>query len=185
LAVVAATAAVAVAWIGLSIRPALEARDSLTDGRDLLAEASSKLLSGDASGALHAFQHAHRAFEEAAGHASNPLLRLDGLVPLAGRTADAARDLASIGELTASAGERIASSLAELPGGVSSLAPVGGRLPLDAFNALAGPVGAATDELRRASGSRLPSPSFRGASLLSRRSGVAFRSTPSTRWQAR
>jgi hypothetical protein len=158
LAVIAAMATVAVAWIGLSIRPALDARDSLTEGRDRLAEASSRLLSGDASGALHAFQLAHRAFEEAAGHASSPVLRMDGLVPLAGRTADATRDLASIGELTASAGERIASALADLPGGVSSLAPVGGRLPLDALNALAGPVGAATDELRRASelAGRLP-----------------------------
>jgi hypothetical protein len=131
MAVVAATAVVAVAWIGLSILPALDARDSLIEGRDRLAEASSRLLSGDANGALHAFQEAHRAFKEAAGHASNPILRLDGLVPLAGRTADAARDLASIGELTASAGERIASALAQLPGGVSSLAPVGGRLPLE------------------------------------------------------
>lgn len=146
----AATAAVVVAWIGLSVRPALHARDSLTEGRDRLAEASSKLSAGDASGALQAFQQAHQAFEEASKSAANPVLRLDGLVPLAGRTADAARDLASIGELVATAGERVATALDDLPGGIASLAPVGGRLPLDALDALTGPVATATAQLRQA-----------------------------------
>src|SRR4029453_2358431 len=73
----------------LAVAPALAARARLLTGRGELENARELLLSGDLGGASAAFGRAEDAFDEAGGYARNPVLRLAGSVPLAGRSFDA------------------------------------------------------------------------------------------------
>ncbi|MGQ0668923.1 MAG: DUF4012 domain-containing protein [Actinomycetota bacterium] len=125
-----------VALSALSLIPALGARDELEAGQAELVRARDLLLADDAAGAAQAFEEARLTFERAAGDAGHPLLRLEGLLPFVGRTPDAVRALAGIGVRGATAGRDLARAIADLPGGLSSLAPRDGRLPIEALAAL-------------------------------------------------
>lgn len=121
---------------GLSLVPALAARRELTSGSGALADAQQALREGDVAGARSAFERAQGAFTRGRAHAGNPLLRLVGYLPIAGRTPDSVRLLAEIGADISLAGLRLTDGLSLLPEGISSLAPSGGRIPIDSIRNL-------------------------------------------------
>jgi len=135
---------------GLSWFPARAAADRLEAGRAALVRGRDRLAAGDADGARRAFGLATGEFRGGAGEAGHPLIRLGGLVPIVGRSYDAIGTLATIGRRTASAGEGLAVALTELPGGLGSLGPSGGRIPVEAMRSLVPAVSAARAELEAA-----------------------------------
>jgi hypothetical protein len=110
-----------------------EARNALQDGRDALA-------SGDASGARERFAAGKQAFEEAGSRLANPLTRAVSVLPIIGRTPDAAIGIAEAGTLVARAGAVLAAGLHALPGGPRALAPEDGTLPLEPIRRLTRPL---------------------------------------------
>jgi hypothetical protein len=119
----------------LAVAPALGARARLLTGRDELENARDLLLSGELAAASAAFGRAEDAFDEAGGYARNPVLRLAGSVPLAGRSFDAVLVLAEAGRLAASAGSDLADGIRQLPGGIAELAPSNGTIPVERIEA--------------------------------------------------
>lgn len=113
-----------------------EARDAMRAGRDALVE-------GEPDAAGDRFRSAETAFHRAGDAADNPLTDLAGLIPILGRTPDAVTAVARSGEIVARAGQALSTALEDLPGGVASIAPRNGVLPLDAMSRLSGPVGRA------------------------------------------
>jgi hypothetical protein len=121
----------AVAALGaLSLLPVRSAEEHLEAGRAELARGRDLLVGGEAARASRAFAAAAEEFRAAAGDARHPLVRIGGFVPLAGRSYDAVGGLAAVGTGVASAGEGLARAAADLPGGLASLAPAGGRVPV-------------------------------------------------------
>ena len=59
---------------------------------------------------------AEESFHDASGWASNPLIRLEGLIPIVGRTADAIGRLSRAGERIAVAGSALSEGISQLPG---------------------------------------------------------------------
>jgi len=114
----------------------ISARKHMMSGRDNLERGRSLLLAGQTEDAGRSFAEASDDFHGALGSASNPVLRLAGLLPLVGRTPDTVRDLAEIGSDVASAGIQVSRGIDGLPGGLSSLAPSGGRIPIGTIRKL-------------------------------------------------
>jgi hypothetical protein len=135
---------------GLSWSPARAAGDRLEAGRAALVRARDLLATGDAEGARGAFGLAAGDFRAAGREAGHPLMRLGGMVPIVGRTYDAIGTLATIGGRTAAAGETLTAALVDLPGGLGSLAPRGGRIPVEAMRSLVPAVSSARAELEAA-----------------------------------
>jgi hypothetical protein len=71
-------------------------------------------------------------------------------VPFVGRSYDALRDLARIGELASAAGEDLTAAVGNLPGGLSALAPSAGSIRLQAVGRLEPAVASAATRLRLA-----------------------------------
>ncbi|HXF36561.1 MAG TPA: DUF4012 domain-containing protein, partial [Actinomycetota bacterium] len=89
------------------------------------------------------------------------------LVPFVGRTPDALQAVAEAGARVARAGEALAGGLGALPGGPAALGPVEGRLPIEAYERLAGSVAAAEGSLGEALAALRPAPtSLLPASVL-------------------
>jgi hypothetical protein len=114
----------------LSFFTAQAMRRHLEEGKDLLEQAQASLLEGDLRGAAAAFSRSRGAFQRSADHPGTVLLRLEGTVPLLGRTPDALLSLSSIGEQVSAAGEEVTGELAALPQGLSALGLQGGRIPV-------------------------------------------------------
>jgi hypothetical protein len=131
----------------LAVLPALGAKTKLETGKDELVLARDLLLAGDVDGAQAAFGRAEAAFDAARGFARSPVLRATGLVPLFGRSTDALEVLAQAGGAAASAGAELTGGVEALPEGIASLAPAGGRLPVEAIAALEPAVASAREEL--------------------------------------
>jgi hypothetical protein len=109
-----------------------------------------RLVAGDAAGAAEAFAGAEDAFAEARDRLGNPLTRLASFAPLIGRTPDAVSSGAEAGVLVARAGGVLARAAEGLPGGIVSLAPRDGTIPIEPFRQLAGPVAEARSLVGRA-----------------------------------
>jgi hypothetical protein len=122
-----------------------EARDALQDGRDALA-------SGDAGEALARFEAGRKAFEEAGSRLANPLTQLVSVVPILGRTPDAAGGIADAGSLVARAGAVLTAGLETLPGGPRALAPDEGTIPLQPIRQLRHPLDEAAALVAKAEG---------------------------------
>ncbi len=120
----------------LSLLPALSAGKHMQQGRDALASGRSLMTGGKIAEAGDAFAEARDSFSEAAKSAGNPALRILGLVPFVGNTADALLGLARTGEHVSQAGVDVAAGVDELPKGLASLAPEGGRIPIEALRRL-------------------------------------------------
>lgn len=121
----------------LSIAPALALRRNFDHGRILLGRAQTAFLNGNLSSASRDFRAARTDFETAANQRGNFLLRIDGLVPYLGRTPRALLAIADIGERISSAGVDVSAEVARLPGGLNSLGPTNGQIPLDRLGAVA------------------------------------------------
>jgi hypothetical protein len=134
----------------LSFSPAVAARRSMISGRSELSEARALLLKGDVAQAKEKFQSAATDFSDAVGSAGNPFIRVESLFPFLGRTPDALRALADIGEKVSVSGASISGAVADLPGGLDALAPTRGQLPLAAMEQLQPVVARARAELETA-----------------------------------
>jgi hypothetical protein len=135
---------------GASVVPALRARDGLEVGQELLGRARDRLLEGDVAEAEVLFGSAKEDFVRASGAATVPLMGLWASVPFVGRSYDALRDLARIGELASTAGEDLTAAIGNLPGGLSALAPSAGSIRLQAVRTLEPAVASAATRLRLA-----------------------------------
>ncbi|MDP9243428.1 MAG: hypothetical protein M3O84_09700, partial [Actinomycetota bacterium] len=134
----------------LSLIPATAARRSMVAGRDSLGQARALLLKGSVQEAQAKFASAHADFTDAVASAANPLIRIESLVPLLGRTPDAVRALADIGTTISRAGQSISGAVANLPGGLDAIAPTRGQIPLDSMQQLRPVVAAADAQLEEA-----------------------------------
>jgi hypothetical protein len=128
-----------------------EARVALQDGRDALA-------SGDAPGARERFVAGQQAFEEAGSRLANPLTRAVSVLPIIGRTPDAASAIAEAGSLVARAGAVLTTGLETLPGGPRALAPEDGTLPLEPIRRLRHPLDEAAALVSTADGTATRTP---------------------------
>ena len=178
--------AVLVVVTGLSWLPARAATDRLEGGRAAMVRGLELLSAGNANGAQRAFALASEEFLAASRAAEHPLIRLGGSVPLAGRSYEALGTLARIGGRTAAAGARVTTALAEIPGGLGSLAPRDGRIPVEEIGSLLPSVSAARAELEAASResqamptSYLVGPVESAADLVRDEVGSALRTTRS------
>ena len=112
-------------------------RSELERGRDALERGKSALVVGRSQEAARAFDSAGEAFS---GPAGSSLIRLAGVVPLLGNTADAVRAIAEAGQRTAQAASLLAGAVDDLPGGLGALAPTTDGIPLDQLGGLAAAV---------------------------------------------
>lgn len=117
---------------------------SLLKGQAALSEAKTALSAGDLEAASASFDAAQAAFGRVHGGPQGLILRVAGFVPWAGNSADATLGLGVAGDDLARAGSTLLGSIDTLPGGIDSLAPAGGQLPLDALQSLE-PAAAAAD----------------------------------------
>jgi len=138
LAVLVGIALNAVALLGVA--------GDLSRGRDALSDARRAVGAGNLDEAATAFDRAGSAMASAGARAEGGWARVASWVPFLGNNVDAATGLARAGEHLARAGTEITEALARLPDGLGSLAPSGGRLPLDAIEGLSAPLGAARAE---------------------------------------
>ncbi len=109
--------------------------------------------------AASSFKEAEARFQAAEEGTHTSLFKVTGAIPVLGRTADVVRDLALAGEQLAQGGTRLVEAVASLPDGLGSLAPRGGRLPIEALAGLADDVAAAEESTARAAQIVMDSPS--------------------------
>lgn len=134
----------------VTVPPALAARSRMETARAQMVEGQRLLLAGQPAEAAAAFRSARDGFESARSVASTPGLRAVGSIPLLGRTSDALVGLAEIGISTAEAGGIVSDGLASLPGGMASLAPQRGKVPISTMQDLSPAVSEATTSLEEA-----------------------------------
>ena len=123
--------------LALGYLPARSARAHLLDARKQLERGQRAVMGNRVPEAVRQFKLAQASSIEASAAARNPLLTAMGWIPLLGRTPDTIVALADGGELVAQASVGVAEALEQLPGGVSSLAPKSGRVPLEPLTRLA------------------------------------------------
>jgi hypothetical protein len=136
--------------VGAGLALVLPAREPLLDGRDRMLTGRDRLVAGDAAGAAGAFAEAEAAFVEARDRLGNPRTRLTSYAPIVGRTPDAVSSGAEAGVLVARAGGVLARATEGLPGGIVSLAPRDGTIPIEPFRRLTGPLAEARSLVGRA-----------------------------------
>jgi hypothetical protein len=130
--------------------PLLLARGPLERGRADAFVAREALASGDLAAARQALDSARTEFSSARRTLRNPLTLLVGFVPGLGSTARTAGLLARAGEVSVVAAGDVVDAVASMPDGIGSIAPAGGRFPLEVIAELAPAVRSASDELSRA-----------------------------------
>jgi hypothetical protein len=137
-----------VVFVGISLIPAYLAGKSLERGRDSVNSGKRALLSlQEGSNAAEAFAVAEASFREASRWADNPFIRLEGLIPILGRTPDAIGRLARAGERIAVAGSALSEGVSALPGGLPGLAPRDGRIPVETIQTITPAISLARREL--------------------------------------
>ena len=108
-------------------------RGDLQAGRRALEGARRSLLAGDIDTARSDFAQAGIHFGSATRIANGFAGKSAAALPAVGNTVDLARGLSEAGSDLAAAGIDLSGALGSLPDGIDSLAPSGGRLPLDAY----------------------------------------------------
>jgi hypothetical protein len=146
-ALLVAAVALVVGW-GL-FASAQGARRSLTEGRDALTRARDLLADGETARAADAFELARAGFAEAAERTEGAWFRVVGVVPFLGRTPDAVHAVAEAGARVAEAGATLSRAVEDV-GGIASLAPTRGRIPVEPIVELAPDVARARDEVTAA-----------------------------------
>jgi hypothetical protein len=122
--------------VGLAGISAIGVRRHLVDGRDALARGKSDLIDGDAAKAQTEFDSAQEAFRAGADASRSIWMSLTGAIPIVGNTADVIRAFADAGVQTADAASGLAGAVADLPGGLGSLAPTQDGIPIDRLSGL-------------------------------------------------
>ncbi|MGI8874676.1 MAG: DUF4012 domain-containing protein [Egibacteraceae bacterium] len=125
------------AWGALAAISLLTARTELTAARGLADDGRSALLEADTATAQRDFGAAAEAFARADQRLSGPAMLPLRAIPVVRANLLAANALAAAGALTATAGEEVAGSVVDLPGGLQALVPRGGTVPLEPIARLA------------------------------------------------
>jgi hypothetical protein len=128
---------VATAVVGLGVRSDAQA------GRTEMAKGRRALVGGDLDEALDRFRAAEERFEQAHDATTGGVGGLLAQVPVLGRSIDVAAGITEAGTTLAGAAADLTSAIAELPDGLGSLAPSGGRIPVETLAGL-------TDDVRSA-----------------------------------
>jgi hypothetical protein len=110
----------------------------------------SALLKGQVETAEHAFITAGDRFRAAGEGPAGLLLRALSWVPVLGNSPEAALAVARAGALAADAGATIAGTVADLPGGLSALAPAVGAIPIEPLVPLAAALSSAEADVAAA-----------------------------------
>jgi hypothetical protein len=142
---VATLVVVLVVVLGLAWLSALGVRRHLLEGRDALVRGRSELVDGDAAIAQLEFERAREAFRAGIDGSKSIWLTLAGSIPFVRNTPDAVRALADAGLQTAEGGFRVASAVADLPGGLGALAPTAAGIPIDLLAGLTEAIARADD----------------------------------------
>ncbi len=96
-----------------------------------------QLLAGDAQAAAKSFREGEQLFARAEDRTDGPAFWVTGWLPIVGRTTDAVGAIASSTATAAAAAIDLADAAAEIPGGLSGLAPTDGRIPIERLQPLA------------------------------------------------
>lgn len=161
LALVAATGLLALSLVG-TMRTV---REDLLLGRSAMERGRLELLAGDAVTAATSFREGRQMFERAGDRMAGLGVRATGWLPIIGRTVDAVDVVAASAVTAADATIVLAGAAAEIPGGLTGLAPTAGVVPIDRIPPLAraareadGMVSAALSRLEQAPTSLLIGP---------------------------
>ena len=141
--ILSALATLALVLGTLTVLAAVAVRSDLTKGGDELKDGKRSLATGDLGRATDAFRGAETTFTQAEAKASSGLSRFVRVVPILGRNLDVAAGTAIAGRELATAGAGLSAAVDSLPGGLGSLAPTDGRLPVVAIASLTDEVNAA------------------------------------------
>jgi hypothetical protein len=161
---------VVVLGVGLQAIVLFQLRGDLETGRSALEAARRHALAGDLDAAGRSLDVATGAFTSAANRSRGPLGTMARTVPWLGNSADAAAAMADAGVGLSRAGSTVVDAIASLPGGIAALAPRGGTLPLDRYDALAPTIAAAADQASSAAAVLAGAPdTFMPGSLASAR----------------
>lgn len=119
------------AIVGLGVRTEAEA------GRVAVSQGRRALASGDLDQALERFREAEARFAESRDRASTGPGGVLATLPVIGRSFDVATGVSQAGGTLAGAAADLTASIEALPNGLGSLAPTGGRLPVETLETLA------------------------------------------------
>ncbi|MGZ8597048.1 MAG: DUF4012 domain-containing protein [Actinomycetota bacterium] len=144
LAAVLAATVIATVIIGLDVqRDAEDAKVEMAKGRRALA-------AGDLATALDRFSAAEAGFGRARASATQGIGGLVAAIPIIGRSMDVAAGISDAGVTLAGAAVDLTTALEQLPDGLGSLAPAGGRIPVETLTELADDVEAAAADAKAA-----------------------------------
>jgi Protein of unknown function (DUF4012) len=129
---------VAVGLLALSlIVTAREVRQDLLRGRSAMVQGRAQLFAGDAEAASDSFREGRRLFVRAENRTEGLVFQAVGWLPIVGRTSDAIAAVADSAGMAADAAIVLSDAAAHIPGGLSGLAPSGGRMPIERFAPMA------------------------------------------------
>lgn len=131
-------------FVGLGVRTEAEA------GRIAVSQGRRALAAGDLGRALERFREAESHFAESRDRASAGLGGVLAVLPVIGRSLDVASGVSQAGGTLAGAAADLTGSIAALPNGLGSLAPAGGRLPVETLEDLAAEIAEAAAAGRNA-----------------------------------
>jgi hypothetical protein len=114
-----------------------EVRQDLLRGRSAMEQGRAEVFAGDAEAASDSFREGRQLFDRAENRTSGFVFRAVGWLPIVGRTSDAITAVADSAGMAADAAIVLSDAAAQIPGGLSGLAPSSGRIPIDRFPPLA------------------------------------------------
>lgn len=159
LGVAAIVIVVVVCLAALSVVVGLGVRANAEAGRVAVSQGRRALAAGDLDRALERFREAESRFADSRNQAATGLGGLLSTLPLAGRSFDVAEGISEAGGTLAGAAADLTASISGLPNGLGSLAPAGGRLPIETLEELADEIAAAAAAGHRALDSVRATPS--------------------------
>ncbi|HEU5310551.1 MAG TPA: DUF4012 domain-containing protein, partial [Candidatus Eisenbacteria bacterium] len=128
----------AVGLLALSLTMTVrEVRRDLLRGRSAMEQGRAELVAADAEAASDSFREGRLLFDRAENRTNGFAFRAVGWLPIVGRTTDAITAVADSAGMAADATIVLSDAAAQIPGGLSGLAPSRGRIPIDRFQALA------------------------------------------------
>ena len=129
-------------------------RQDLLRGRSAMEQGRAELVAADAEAASDSFREGKHLFDRAENLTNGFVFRAVGWLPIVGRTTDAITAVADSAGMAADATIVLSDAAAQIPGGLSGLAPSRGRIPIGRFQPLAR-AAADADELMTAAAVRL------------------------------
>jgi hypothetical protein len=114
-----------------------EVRQDLLRGGSAMEQGRAELVEADAEAASDSFREGRHLFDRAENRTNGFAFRAVGWLPIVGRTTDAITAVADSAGMAADATIVLSDAAAQIPGGLSGLAPSRGRIPIERFQGLA------------------------------------------------